>query len=187
MKKLSILAIAFVVIALAACEGKKATQTETAEVVKSFDQQQIEANIKLQVDSIAAEIGKLKQFPFLQKDNKFALTKEEKQVKPEYLLDPSVSEEAVTLSEKYRILSALNVDRKIAELYEMPTDAYDKAITRGEAAALWNKLNEEPGIGIISPAAQPSAPIGIFRLDGVRVDKAQHGVYIIDGKKKLVK
>ena len=65
--------------------------------------------------------------------------------------------------------------------------AYDKAITRGEAAALWNKLNEEPGIGIISPAAQPSAPIGIFRLDGVRVDKAQHGVYIIDGKKKMVK
>ena len=65
--------------------------------------------------------------------------------------------------------------------------AYDKAITRGEAAALWNKLNEEPGIGIISPTVQPSAPIGIFRLDGVRVDKAQHGVYIIDGKKKLVK
>ena len=130
MKKLSILAIAFVVIALAACEGKKATQTETAEVVKSFDQQQIEANIKLQVDSIAAEIGKLKQFPFLQKDNKFALTKEEKQVKPEYLLEPAISEEAVTLSEKYRILSALNVDRKIAELYEMSTGAYDKAITK---------------------------------------------------------
>ena len=65
--------------------------------------------------------------------------------------------------------------------------AYDKALTPEEAAALWNKLNDETGIGVISADALPSAPIGIFRLDGVRVDKAQHGVYIIDGKKKLVK
>lgn len=35
-----------------------------------------------------------------------------------------------TLAEKYRILSALNVDRKIAALYEMPTEDYDKAITK---------------------------------------------------------
>ena len=65
--------------------------------------------------------------------------------------------------------------------------AYDKALTPEEAVALWNKLNDETGIGVISADALPSAPIGIFRLDGVRVDKAQHGVYIIDGKKKLVK
>lgn len=130
MKKLSILAIAFVVIALAACDNKKANQTAQAEVEKSFEQEQIEANIKVQVDSIAAELGKLQQFPFLQENSDFALTQEEKQVKPEYLLDPAVSEEAVTLTEKYRILSSLSVDRKIAELYEMPTDAYDKAITK---------------------------------------------------------
>jgi hypothetical protein len=51
-------------------------------------------------------------------------------VKPDYLLAPAVGEEATTLAEKYRILSALNVDRKIASLYEMPTDDYDKAITK---------------------------------------------------------
>jgi hypothetical protein len=34
------------------------------------------------------------------------------------------------LAEKYRVLSALNVDRKIAAMYEMPTEDYDKAITK---------------------------------------------------------
>ena len=62
--------------------------------------------------------------------------------------------------------------------------AYDKALTQMEVTALWNKLQSETGIGMIAPVA---APIGIFRLDGVRVDKAQKGMYIIDGKKVLVK
>ncbi len=130
MKKLSILAIAFVAIALAACGGKKVEQTDKAEGEKSFEQEQIEANIKVQVDSIAAELGQLKQFPFVQEGADLKLTNEEKQVKPEYLISPAVAEEATTLAEKYRILSALSVDRKIAALYEMPTDEYDKAIAK---------------------------------------------------------
>lgn len=133
MKKLSILAVAFAAIAFAACGNKTANNTESADsVVKSFEQEQIEASIKMHVDSLASEVGKLKQLPFLQADNEgsFKLTKEEKQVKPDYLLNPSVAEEATTLAEKYRILSALNVDKKIAALYEMPTEDYDKAITK---------------------------------------------------------
>jgi hypothetical protein len=51
-------------------------------------------------------------------------------VKPTYLLAPAVAEEATTLAEKYRILCALSVDKKIASLYEMPTEEYDKAITK---------------------------------------------------------
>ena len=129
MKKLSILAIAFVAIALASCGGKKTEQAEAVENEKSFEQEQIEASIKMHVDSIASEIGQLKQFPFIQEGG-LTLTNEEKQVKPEYLLDPAVSEEAATLAEKYRILSALSVDRKIASLYDMPTDEYDKAIAK---------------------------------------------------------
>ena len=64
--------------------------------------------------------------------------------------------------------------------------AYDKALTSEESAALWNKLQSETGIGMIAPDAT-TAPIGIYRLDGVRVDKAQKGIYIIDGKKVMVK
>ena len=131
MKKLSVLAIAFVAIAFAACGGKKTQATEEADTLKSFEQQQIEASIKMHFDSIASEFSKLPQLPFLQEDNGgMSLTKEEKQVKPDYLLNPSVAEEATTLAEKYRILSALNVDKKVATLYEMPVEDYDKAIAK---------------------------------------------------------
>ena len=132
MKKLSVLAIAFAAIAFAACGGKKSAQAEEAtDSVKSFEQQQIEASIKMHVDSIASELGKLRTLPFLQegKDG-ITLTKQEKQVKPDYLLTPSVADEATTLTEKYRIMSALSVDKKIAALYEMPVEDYDKAITK---------------------------------------------------------
>ena len=132
MKKLSVLAIAFAAIAFAACGGKKSAQAEEAtDSVKSFEQQQIEASIKMHVDSIASELGKLKTLPFLQegKDG-ITLTKQEKQVKPDYLLTPSVADEATTLTETYRIMSALSVDKKIAALYEMPTEDYEKAITK---------------------------------------------------------
>ena len=132
MKKLSVLAIAFVAIAFAACGGKKSAQTEeSTDSLKSFEQQQIEASIKMHIDSIAAEIGTLKQLPFLQENNGgLTLTKAEKQVKPDYLLSASAADDATTLAEKYRILSALNVDKKIAALYEMPTEDYDKAISK---------------------------------------------------------
>ena len=132
MKKLSFLAIAFAVIALAACGGKKSAQAEEAtDSLKSFEQQQIEASIKMHMDSIASELGKLKTLPFLNegKDG-ITLTKQEKQVKPDYLLDANVADEATTLTEKYRVLSALSVDKKIAALYEMPTEDYEKAITK---------------------------------------------------------
>ena len=49
MKKLSFLAIAFAAIAFAAC-GNKTAQTEAgADSVKSFEQKQIEASIKMTV------------------------------------------------------------------------------------------------------------------------------------------
>ena len=131
MKKLSLFAIAFAAIAFAAC-GNKTAKTEAAtDSVKSFEQEQIEASIKMHMDSIASELGKLKTLPFLNegKDG-ITLSKQEKQVKPDYLLAANVADEATTLTEKYRILSALSVDKKIAALYEMPTEEYDKAITK---------------------------------------------------------
>ena len=132
MKKLSVLAIAFAAVFFAACGGKKNAPADNAvDSTKSFEQQQIEASIKMHLDSIAADLSQLKQLPFLQEgDGGMQLTKEEKQVKPDYLLNPAVAEEATTLAEKYRMLAALNVDRQIALLYEMPVEEYDKAITK---------------------------------------------------------
>ena len=133
MKKLSIFAATFAAIVFAACGNKTAQNAESADSeVKSFEQEQIEASIKMHVDSLASEIGKLKMVPFLQADGNggIQLTKEEKQVKPDYLLDPASAEDATILSEKYRLLSALDVDKRVAKLYEMPTEDYDKAITK---------------------------------------------------------
>ena len=130
MKKLSILA--FAAIIFAACGGNKsANNAEEADTLKSFEQEQIEASIKMHFDSIAAEFSKIDQPKFV-KDTKdgITLTKEEKQVKPTYLLNAAVADEATTLAEKYRILSALSVDKSIAKLYEMPTEDYEAAITK---------------------------------------------------------
>ncbi|MBR6121583.1 MAG: hypothetical protein IKQ05_04235 [Prevotella sp.] len=131
MKKLSVFAMAFAAIAFAACGGKQSTQNaEQAETEKSFEQEQIEASIKMHFDSLASEVGRLKQLPIVQKDGTVSLTDEEKQVKPDYLLDPALAENAQTLAEKYRMLSALQVDKEIASLYELPLDDYEKAITK---------------------------------------------------------
>ena len=131
MKKLSIVAVAFAAMTFAACGGNKSAQTaEQTDSVKSFEQEQIEASIKMHFDSLASELGKLKQLPIVSKDGQVSLTTEEKQVKPDYLLDLVVAENAMTLSEKYRVLSAIEVDKEIAKLYEMPLDEYDKAISK---------------------------------------------------------
>ena len=131
MKKLSLIAAVFAAMAFAACGGNKSAQnTEEKDSVKSFEQEQIEASIKMHFDSLASEIGKLKQMPVVSKDGQIALTSEEKQVKPDYLLDLVAAENAMTLSEKYRVLSAIEVDKEIAKLYDMPVDAYDQAIAK---------------------------------------------------------
>ncbi len=131
MKKLSILAVAFAALTFAACGGKKTTDNvEGKDSVKSFEQEQIEAAIKMHFDSLASELGKLKQLPVAAKDGVITLTDEEKQVKPDYLLDVAVIDNAITLSEKYRVLSALEVDKEVAKLYDMDTADIDKAITK---------------------------------------------------------
>ena len=64
-------------------------------------------------DSLASELGKLKQLPVVMKDGAISLTDAEKQVKPDYLLDLTAADEAMTLSEKYRVLSAIEVDKEV--------------------------------------------------------------------------
>ena len=63
--------------------------------------------------------------------------------------------------------------------------AYDKPLTQAEVTALWKNILNPSGIEGVSQDAD--APFGIFRLDGVRVEKAQKGIYIMNGKKVMVK
>ena len=131
MKKLAMFAVVIAALAFAACDGKKSAQpVEETDSIKSFEQEQVEAKIKMELDSLAAAIGELKQLPIVKDADGIKLSDEEKQVKPDYLLQASVAENAATLAEKYRMVSALSVDKKIAALYDMPTDEYDKAISK---------------------------------------------------------
>ena len=132
MKKLSFLTVLVAAITFVACGGNKSAQpeAESPDSLKTFEQEQIEASIKMNFDSLASEIARLKQLPLVQKDGMISLTDEERQVKPNYLLDPSIVETAMTLSEKYRVLSGVEVDREIALLYGLPIDDYDKAIAK---------------------------------------------------------
>lgn len=132
MKKLSIFAMAIAAMIFASCGGNKGTQeAEQADTLKTFEQEQIEAKIKVELDSLASKVGELKKLPFLQEgEDGIVLTEQEKQVKPEYLFDPAIAENAATLAEKYRALSALSVDKNIAALYDMPTAEYEAAISK---------------------------------------------------------
>ncbi len=131
MKKLSIFAVAFAAMIFASCGGNKTNQAPADEdTVKSFEQEQIEASIKLQFDSIATQLGKLKHLPVVMKNGAIKLTDEEKKVKPDYLLPLDIADKAMTLAEKYRAISALQVDKEVAKLYDMPVEDYDKAISK---------------------------------------------------------
>ena len=130
MKKTSIFAVAIAAMCFTACGNKNAQPAEQAEVEKSFEQEQVEAKIKIELDSLASELGRLKQLPIVLDDNGIKLTDQEKQVKPDYLLDPAVAEKAETLAEKYRMVSALSVDQEVAELYDMNIEDYQKAIAK---------------------------------------------------------
>jgi hypothetical protein len=132
MKKITFFAVVIAAMAFTACGGNKSAQTtEETDSLKAFEQAQIEEKIKLELDSLAAEVGRLKNLPIVQSgENGVQLTAEEKKVKPDCLMAPSLSEDATTLAEKYRVLSALSVDKSIAKLYEMPTEEYEAAITK---------------------------------------------------------
>ena len=149
MKKLSIFAVAFAAVLFAACTGNKsANNAEEADSLKSFEQEQIELSIKMHFDSIASELSKLKQPDFLKEEgNTITLSKEEKQVKPDYLLPASIAEEATTLAEKYRILSALTIDKAIAKLAADINDPSFKAVEKTDdiyktTSDLYDAMNE---------------------------------------------
>jgi len=68
--------------------------------------------------------------PFIEKDSKgvISLSEKEKMVKPDYLVDPQQIHSFTTLSQKYRAIAVLGVDRIIADYYEIPVTDFDDAI-----------------------------------------------------------
>lgn len=169
MKKILFLAAAFV-LTLASCGNKQQPASEDQDSVKAFEQSQIEASIKVQLDSLASEAKNLKGIPGIQnmKDG-IQLTEEEKMVKPTYLMDPAEVSDLQTLSEKYRALAMLFVDKKVAEAYDMDLTAYDEAISKLLAevndpalGALNSNTTYEENISILYDAENAAGRINLF-------------------------
>ena len=65
MKNIKFILMAAAIATFAACGGQTKSQTEGTDSVKCFEQEQIEASIRVQLDSIASVIRNLKSLPCL--------------------------------------------------------------------------------------------------------------------------
>ena len=147
MRKLSFFAALMAAVVFSACGGKKSLPpVQDAETIKIFDQQQLPEGVKAALDSLAAAYCDQGLLPILlDGKNGVQLTKAEKQVKPDYLLSPVAADKAATEADKYRMASALSVDTRIADIYDMPVESYKTAIARltGEIGDLSFKVLED--------------------------------------------
>lgn len=132
MVKVFYVVAAFALLGLASCGNKKTDLANAQEdSAIAFVQSELKDEIIQELDSLLNEISACKSPSFVKSGTStLTLTDEEKKVKPEYLVDPKNAVNASNLSEKYRILTVLRLDRNIAELYDMDTTEYDIAISK---------------------------------------------------------
>lgn len=133
-------------IVCASCGGNKKSNKTGEPKVKSEAEMQTETLIKIHLDSLGRDLvtigttldkngqevlntGSVGVVDGI-KAGKVQLTEKELQLKPEYLADPSYVNNLQTLSQKYRAIAILAVDKEVAKLYEMPTEDYDKSLVK---------------------------------------------------------
>jgi len=108
------------------CSSKK-SQKPTQEEVQEMKQEL--------ADSVLAEIDALVEEYITASGNAFhfnglELTKQEKLVKPDYLLDPSEADNFVTKSQKINALAIYMIELDLREKYDMPTEQAREAIAK---------------------------------------------------------
>lgn len=129
MKKFSFVIAAFAAMVLASCGNKTAANQNASDSV-SFEQSQIEEKIMVELDSIVDQWHKLGPVDGIFANGKIQLSEDELKVKPNYLHPANIADDMSLLSQKYRAMGMLVVDKKVASLYKMDTDAYTAAITK---------------------------------------------------------
>ncbi len=131
MKKIAFL---FVTAALlAACTGNKPKQEDSkVEATETFEEQQIKANMSVQLDSLTACWLRLGKSPVIVnvEQKTVVLTEDEKLVKPDYLINPAdIMDKLETLSFKYRAMAMMATDKTVSDLYEM-IDVYSEPVSK---------------------------------------------------------
>lgn len=132
MKKLSIVLLAAAIVALPSCKNnnKNAGEQEAKDYSESTASEIVEETLKADLTNLIQSAKSIKPVPFIkaQKDGKLVLSEKEKMVKPDYLLNPSITSKLATLYQKYRVVGMLTTDKNIADMYEMPISDYNEAI-----------------------------------------------------------
>lgn len=132
MKKLSIVLLAAAIVALPSCKNnnKNAGEQEAKDYSESTASEIVEETLKADLTNLIQSAKSIKPVPFIkaQKDGKLVLSEKEKMVKPDYLLNPSITSKLATLYQKYRAVGMLTTDKNIADMYEMPIRDYNEAI-----------------------------------------------------------
>ncbi len=130
MRIIPIIMIAATVMVASGCGGRSAGHKHTVDLhMVSTGETEIKAQLKNSYDMFIESADRLGQFPVATiKDGKLSFSAQEKMVKPDYLVSPSGIDNLVTLSQKYRYIAILCLDRIIADAYDMPVEEYDVAI-----------------------------------------------------------
>ncbi len=157
MKKLTVILLALAVVILPSCknQSKKKAAQEAGTTEISQKEKLVTEELKLNLQALSESVGKMKSVPFIYSSNgSVKLSPKEKLVKPEYLLDPALVADLVTLTQKYRAVAMLSVDKAVAELYDLPVKEYEEntakvAMDINDAAlkTFAEKLQANQGVG----------------------------------------
>jgi len=133
MKKISVILLALAIIAMPGCKNqnnkKQAEETTTHEI--SQKEQLITEDLKINMQNLIESSKQMKAVPFIYSTNgSVQLSAKEKMVKPDYLIDPACTNDLVTLSQKYRAVSMLSIDKVVAKMYDMPIDDIEAALAK---------------------------------------------------------
>ncbi|MCQ2220776.1 MAG: hypothetical protein MJZ12_05250 [Prevotella sp.] len=133
MKKFTFAIVAMAAMMFASC-GNKAQQpaADDVDTTKTFEQEQIEASIKMHLDSIAAAMNEkdLSGIAAIAKEGKLTLSADEKKVQPVYLLSANIADELTTIGQKYAAIAMLAIDKEVAKVYDMNIEDYDATIAK---------------------------------------------------------
>jgi len=108
------------------CKNTKTTQPTPEEIQQQ--KQALADSVLADIDAAAEQLFDASSKSF--RLSSIELTDEEKMIKPDYLLDPSVAGTLVTKSQKVNALVFYSVEQIIRKLYDMPCDEVKEVIAK---------------------------------------------------------
>jgi len=134
MKQTTVILLAIAILVLPSCKctsSNKAESTEATSAEISTKEQMITEELKVNLQSLIESTKQMKPVLIFKNVNgSLQLVEKEKMVKPDYLIDPASVNNLVNLSQKYRAVAMLSIDKKVAQLYDMPVDEIDAALAK---------------------------------------------------------